>query len=183
MTFASLGRWFNHRTAPVDKPEPVSDLSEAESQFQAGLRFACGKGAAQDYAQAARCYTQAAELNHSLAQFNLAMMYSQGQGMDCDEEKAAMWMLRAAEQGDAGAQYKLGVEGHLTCRGFPVAGTSEARIEALKWVRLSAAQGYRGAGTACEYVSLKMTWEEVAEGGRRAAAFGEARKNNAGTSL
>ena len=44
-------------------------------------------------------------------------------------------------------------------------------IAALKWVRLSAAQGHPGAESACQFVALGMTWEEVAEGGRRAAAF------------
>jgi len=38
-------------------------------------------------------------------------------------------------------------------------------------VRLSAAQGCRGAESACEFVALGMTREEVSEGGRRAAAF------------
>jgi hypothetical protein len=44
-------------------------------------------------------------------------------------------------------------------------------MEALKWLRLSAAQGYRGAESACEFVTLAMTRDQVSEGGRRATAF------------
>jgi TPR repeat protein len=80
-------------------------------------------------------------------------------------------MTRAAKLGDAAAQYKLGVQQHLACRENRRGTVSGARIEALKWVRLSAAQGYRGAASACEFVALPMTREEVAEGGRRVAAF------------
>jgi len=38
-------------------------------------------------------------------------------------------------------------------------------------VRLSAAQGHRDARSACEFVALGMTREEVAESVKRAAGF------------
>ena len=134
-----------------------------------GLRFASGE--AQDYAQAAHWYTLAAEQNHSLAQFNLAVMYGQGQGVARDEAKWLMWMTRAAELGDAGAQYQVGMQRHVTNRKGGEETAPEGRIEALKWVRLSAAQAYRGAERACEFVAMEMTQAEVDEGGRRVAAF------------
>jgi hypothetical protein len=82
-----------------------------------------------------------------------------------------MWLTRASNLGNAAAQYRLGVQQHLACRAGRAESAVEGRIEALKWVRLSAARGYRGAESACEFVALGMTREEVAEGGRRAAAF------------
>ncbi|HWX21428.1 MAG TPA: tetratricopeptide repeat protein [Candidatus Binatia bacterium] len=170
MTLSVLHHWFSRRNAPEtveNQPRP----SEAEAEFMNGVKFATGHGGVQDYAQAARWYGQAAERGHGLAQFNLAMMYGLGQGVLRDEAKSLMWMTRSAELGDAGAQYTLGVRRHLACRSGPRGMVSEGRIEALKWVRLSAAQGYRGAEGACEFVALGMSWEEVDEGGRRAAAF------------
>ncbi len=167
-----LRQWFSRAEArDVEIPEIQEGSAGAEGQFLKGVRFAGGEGNAQDYTQAAHWYGQAAELNHALAQFNLAVMYGQGQGVLRDEAKSLMWMTRAAKLGDAGAQYRLGVQQHRACRESLPGAVSEGRIEALKWVRLSAAQGYRGAENACEFVALGMTLEEVAEGGRRVTAF------------
>jgi len=139
--------------------------------FLRGLSFANGEGIVQDYAQAAQCYTEAALLDHSLAQLNLAALYERGHGVARDETKALMWLTKAANLGNAAAQYRLGVQEHLACRTRRSPSDVDGRIEALKWVRLSAAQGYHGAGNACEFVALAMTREQVAEGGRRAVAF------------
>jgi TPR repeat protein len=172
MALSFLHQWFGRLDGSAKQTvQTQADPSEAEAQFLRGVKFATGQGVVQDYAQAARWYGQAAEQNHGLAQFNLAMMYGQGQGMARDEAKSSMWMRRSAELGDAGAQYTLGVHQHLACRCGQKGAESEGRIEALKWVRLSAAQGYRGAESACEFVALGMTREEVAEGGRRVAVF------------
>jgi TPR repeat protein len=172
MSFSSLRRWINRSTKPgtsltLNPSTPVG----AEELFLKGLSFAHGEGVAQDYAQAAVCYTEAAEQGHSAAQLNLAALYERGQGVTRDEAKALMWLTKAATLGNAAAQYRLGVQEHLACRTRPTGLAVEGRIEALKWVRLSAAQGYRGAENACEFVALGMTREEVAEGGRRVAAF------------
>jgi TPR repeat protein len=126
---------------------------------------------AQDYKQAAQWYAQAAEQNHSLAQLSLATLYGQGRGVARDQAKSLMWLAKAANLGNAAAQYRLGVQQHLLCREDSSGTAAEGRIEALKWVRLSAAQGCPGAEGACEFVALAMTREEVAEGGRRVAAF------------
>ena len=172
MWFMSLSfrrPWVRHHKPLAEETTP--DPSEAEAQFRLGLRFASAEGEAQNYVLAAQWYAKAAAQNHALAQFNLALMYAHGQGIAHDEAKSLAWLTRAAELGDAGAQYKLGVGKHLACRNSPAGTLAETRIEALKWVQLSAAQGYRGADRACEFVTLAMTREEVAEGGRRAATF------------
>lgn len=163
--------WFQ-RLLHVSHPDaneavlPVS--SEAETQFQAGLRCACGEGVRQDYVQAAECYGRAAEQGHVLAQFNLAVMYAHGQGVVRDDARSMVLLTHAAEAGDPGAQYNLGVRQYLTCRDIKKAGASETRIEALKWVRRAAAQGYRGAENACEFVSFGMTMDQVKESSKRA---------------
>jgi hypothetical protein len=172
MSFSSLRRWVNRSTTP--RPEIAPNLSTPvgpEALFLKGLNYATAEGAAQDYSRAAQCYTEAAEQGHGLAQLNLAALYERGQGVTRDEARALVWLTKSAYSGNAAAQYRLGVREHLACRTGRVGSAAEGRIEAFKWVRLSAAQGYRGAESACEFVALGMTREEVAEGGRRATAF------------
>ena len=88
-----------------------------------------------------------------------------------NQAKALTCLTKAANLGNADAQYRLGVQQHLACRTGRPGPAVEGRIEALKWVRLSAAQGCHGAVGAREFVALGMTREEVAESGRRVAAF------------
>lgn len=172
MSFSSLRRWASRSTNSGINLAPNPTLpAGAEELFLKGLSFANGEVVAQDYAQAAACYAGAAEQGHSVAQLNLAALYERGQGVARDEGRARMWLAKAANLGNAAAQYRLGVQEHLVCGTGRAGSTGEGRIEALKWVRLSAAQGYHGAEGACEFVALGMTSEEVAEGGRRVAGF------------
>ena len=172
MSFSSLRRWVHRSTIlnPEIAPEPTAPAG-AEELFLEGLGFANDEGIAHDYARAAACYTQAAKQDHSVAQLNLAALYERGQGVTRDEGMARMWLTKAANLGNAAAQYRLGIQEHLACRTRRAGAAGEGRIEALKWVRLSATQGYRGAESACEFVALTMTRDEVVEGGRRVAAF------------
>jgi TPR repeat protein len=172
MALSFFRRWISRtKTAGVETSEPEAVEGDAQALFLQGVGFATARGEAQDYPRAAKCYAQAAEQNHGLAQFNLGVMYAQGQGVLRDEATSLSWMTRAAEAGDAGAQYNVGIQRHVACRNAQVEEAPERRIEALKWVRLAAAQGYRGAEAACEFVALSMTREEVAEGARRVLAF------------
>lgn len=172
MSFSSIRRWVTRSATSSVRIAPTSSLpTSAEAQFLKGLNFASGHGSAQDYAQAAQCYTEAAVQGHARAQLNLATLYKHGQGVTRDHATALAWLTRSANLGNADAQYRLGVQHHLACRTSRLGSGVEGRIEALKWVRLSASQGCRGALDACEFVALGMTPEEVAESGRRVAAF------------
>lgn len=179
MSLAFFRRWLGTSSpapAETETVPPAAPQDEAEKLFQSGLRSACGIGAGRDYVQAARCYEQAAAKGHSLAQFNLAIMYELGQGLASDPVKARSWMVSAAELGDAGAQFRLGTLEDLLNRAGrrrseEESTTSEHRVESLKWATLAAAQGYRGAQLSCQNITLAMSWEEVAEGVRRAKAF------------
>jgi TPR repeat protein len=113
----------------------------------------------------------AAAQNHSLAQFNLGMMYACGQGVARDDAESTMWFCRAARLGDAGAQFNLGRNCHrASFDGLPEA-MLESKIEAYKWYRLAAAQGYRDSDTASATLVANMTPADVATGNRRVAAF------------
>ena len=164
-------------TGTTETTETRAGHGDAEAQFSLGLKFA-GEGAAHDYAQAAVWYLKAADQSHSLAQFNLGIMYATGQGVPRDEATSMGWMQKAAELGDAGAQHHIGMKLHrASLDGLP--GTaSEFRIQAYKWLQLAAAQGYRSSEAAWAFVALGMTREDVADGGRRIAAFVPARALN-----
>jgi len=172
-------RLFSRPQKPAgETTETRAGHGDAEAQFSLGVKFA-QEGAAQDYAQAAQWYLKAADQSHSLAQFNLGIMYGAGQGVPRDEAKSRVWMQKAADLGDAGAQHSIGVGHHrASLKGLPEA-APESRIQAYKWFRLAAAQGYRGSEAAWAFVSLAMTHEDVADGGRRVAAFVPAQANQA----
>jgi TPR repeat protein len=177
--------WFRNLFSRPQGSDPEMALAgindgDAEAQFGRGLKFASGKGAAQDYMQAAEWYRKAAEQNHSLAQFNLGMMYARGQGVACDPVQSRIWFDKAAQQGDAGAQFNLGDScQRASLERMPV-NASESRIEAYKWFCLAAAQGYKESRTAYITLTLSMTREDVAAGNQRVAAFEVKRPKSSG---
>ncbi len=61
----------------------------------------------QDYAQAIKWFTKAAEQGNTKAQQLVALMYKKGQGVKQDYAQTVKWFTKAAEQGDADAQYSL----------------------------------------------------------------------------
>jgi TPR repeat protein len=159
------------RKPALDNTQAQADQGEAEAQFSLGLKYANGEGSAQDYGRAAEWYLKAAEQSHTLAQFNLGVIYAKGHGVPRDDVRAAVWFRKAAERGDAGAQFNLGRSHHrASLNGSPEAAL-ESRIEAYKWLRLAAEQGYKGSDSARSSVILTMTREEVTEGNSRVTAF------------
>jgi TPR repeat protein len=159
------------RRPDVETAPPAADYGNAEVQFNLGLKFANSEGATPDYAQAAEWYGKAADQNHSLAQFNLGMMYARGQGVARDFIQSRRWFGRAAQQGDAGAQFKLGDSCHHASFEQAPEAASESRIEAYKWYRLAAAQGYKDSEMACSILTINMSRTDVAAGNLRVAAF------------
>jgi TPR repeat protein len=148
-----------------------ADQGDADAQFALGLKYSTARGDLLDFAQAATWYRKAAEQNHAMAQFNLAVMFAQGQGVPQDAAAADTWLRKAAEGGDPAAQFDLGTRCHRVSVSGLQTGGSEFRIEAYKWLRLAAAQGYKNSDMVFERVILDMTREEVTEGNQRAARF------------
>jgi TPR repeat protein len=155
----------------LESTQSKAEHGDAEAQFSLGLKFASGGPAAlEDYTQAAHWYLKAASQNHALAQFNLGLMFADGQGVAQDDAKALMWMRMAALQGDAGAQYHLGLRSRRdSFEGLPK-DALESNLEAYKWFRLAAAQGYRASNAACDSIAIGLTRDQVVEGNHRADA-------------
>jgi TPR repeat protein len=64
-------------------------------------------GVAQDYTEAVRLYSLAAEQGHAGAQYNLGFMFDIGQGVAQDRAEAIRWYRLAAAQGYARAKTNL----------------------------------------------------------------------------
>lgn len=159
--------------APDPEEGPSHTRADAEAghagaQFGLALLLSCGVG---DYAQAAGWYGRAAEQNHRLAQFNLGQMFAQGQGVEQNDATAVMWIRRAAHGGDAAAQFFLADRCNRASHQAADQDAPESRIEAYKWFKLSAAQGYGEALARSDFSTLRMTREEVSEGNRRVTDF------------
>jgi S1-C subfamily serine protease len=97
--------------------------------------YSQGQGVPRDSAEAAKWYTQAAELGLAEAQYALAALYSTGDGVPLDPSEAVKWYSKAAEQGNALAQYALAIC-YSTGNGVP----KDAK-EAATWYAKAAEQG------------------------------------------
>ena len=90
------------------------------------------------------------------AQYDLGLMYDQGQGVQQSDAKALEWYERAARQGEPRAQYNLGLM-YLNGQGVP-----PDVVQAYYWINLSANRGNVHARDARNYVSEKMSTEQLA---------------------
>lgn len=157
--------------AVLQSMRAAAESGDVEAQFSLGLRCCVQEGEGRDLEQGVRWYTKAAEQDHLLAQLNLGKMFAAGEGVAQDSVAAENWMRRSAEGGDAGAQYALGFKRRMDSLDLDSKGRGESRIEAYKWLTLSAEQGYHRAAAACEQVNLGMSQLEVDDGNRRVAEF------------
>ena len=118
------------RSADYDRLKQAAlQRQEAEQIYQRAFACHYGLGQAQDYAEAARLYLEAAGHGHSRAQTNLGMMYYNGQGMAADSAQAAHWFEAAAGQGDTVAQY------NLACLYYHGEGVPRDAAAACRWLQ------------------------------------------------
>jgi TPR repeat protein len=110
-----------------------------------------------DYSRAVEELRDLAERGEARAQYDLGLLYDKGQGVPQNDKEAFHWYHRAAEQDDARAQYNLGL---MYANGQ---GVQQNYLEAYYWINRSAAQGNKHALEARNYLSEKMTVEQLAE--------------------
>lgn len=93
--------------SPALAKTTVSNATVADSTTQSQVEewFDLGWEAdeRQDYKEAFKWYSKAANQGYAVAQYNLGVMYQYGYGVRQDYQKAIEWYLRAANQGDADA--------------------------------------------------------------------------------
>ncbi len=109
----------------------LADAGNAEAQYSLGKMCATGKGAPQDFAEAAKWFRKAAEQGHADAQASLSSAYDSGLGVPKDEDEAMKWFRKAAERGHAGSQVKLGFA-YMNGKGVP-----KDEVEAYAWFNIS----------------------------------------------
>src|SRR5262245_28909972 len=107
------------------------------------------------------------------AQYDLGLMYDQGQGVPQSDAKAKEWYERAADQGEPRALYNLGLM-YLNGQGVP-----PDLVKAYYLISLSANRGNVHARDARDYISEKMSTEQIEEGKRLVQDYEEkaAQKN------
>ena len=101
------------------------------------------------------------------AQYDLGLMYDQGQGVPQSDAKAREWYERAAEQGEPRALYNLGLM-YLNGQGV-----QPDLVQAYYLISLSANRGNVHARDATDYVRVKMSAEQIADGNRRVLKYEE----------
>jgi TPR repeat protein len=78
------------------------------SQNNLGVMYAEGQGVPQDYKEAAKWYTKAAEQGNASAQWVLANMYHEGTGVLEDYVEAYKWAILTVNGTDADSQADAG---------------------------------------------------------------------------
>ena len=68
-----------------------------EAQVNLGICYNQGLGVPQDYAEAIKWFTSAAEADHPAGKMNLAISYYEGEGVEQNKEKAVALLTEAAE--------------------------------------------------------------------------------------
>ena len=112
-------------------PEEVVTCADAQECFNTGLKYYNS----QNYSEAFRWYSKAADQGNVEAQKALASMYYGGKGVNPDYAETLKWNRKAADQGDAEAQKRLGL---MYYNGI---GVTEDLAEATNWYRKSSDQG------------------------------------------
>ena len=113
-----------------------------------------------DYGKAVADVEFLAHGGEARAQYDLGLMYDKGVGVPQSDSKAMQWYERAAEQGESRAEYNLGLM-HLNGQGV-----SPDLVKAYYWISLSAGHGNSRALDARDYVTERMSAEQLAEGKR-----------------
>jgi len=131
--------------------------------------FKKGKNAysIEEYREAIRWYSKAAEQDHAKAQHELGLMYARGEGVTKDYTEAARWCRKSAERGNAEAQYRVGL---AYASGL---GVAKDVAEAATWYQQAAERGHGeaqlalgknyhfGTGVAQDQVAAYM-WLDIA---------------------
>ncbi len=82
--------------AALKEWRPLAEQGNTDAQYNLGVLYNHGWGAAQNYAASAKWYRLAAEQGHADAQYNLGVLYDHGWGVAQDYVQAHMWFNLAA---------------------------------------------------------------------------------------
>jgi localization factor PodJL len=159
--------------------------------YEIGIRFAEGRGVAQNFEEAIRWLDAAARGGVAPAQYRLGSLYEKGQGVKKDREAARKLYVAAAEKGNGKAMHNLavlyaeGLEGksdyQMASQWFRKAadhgvsdsqynlgilyargiGVEQNLAESYKWFALAAAQGDVDAAKKREDVAARLDQQSL----------------------
>lgn len=101
--FSELGLASKPQTAEMWYRRAVETTGRADARNRLGVLL----DRSRRYAEARKCYAQAAAEGLRLAQFNLAMLYRRGQGVERSDAEAMHWLRQAASEGDGIALWHM----------------------------------------------------------------------------
>lgn len=113
----------------------AANKGDPGAAFEIGIRYAEGRGVAQDYTTAAKWYERAAQNGIVPATFRLGTLYEKGLGLKKDVDAARRYYQDAAEKGSAKAMHNLAV---LDADG---GGAGPNYKSASQWFRKAAERG------------------------------------------
>lgn len=82
----------------ASNPQTLTHYMSLHTQ---GVNHELGRGALQDFAKAAKWYSEAARLGYADAQNDLAKLYDDGRGVPQDNVQAYFWYSLAANRGNS----------------------------------------------------------------------------------
>ncbi len=86
------------KVMPLDVIVTMADSGEKNAIYTLAVLSESGEGIPQDFVQAYRGHTSAANQNHSHAQVHLALCYAHGRGVPQDLDLAIHWLTLSATQ-------------------------------------------------------------------------------------
>lgn len=144
-----------------------ADSGVPGAQFEAGLRYADGRGVGRDLPMAARWFEKAAQQGLAPAAYRLGSLYEKGLGVARDPAKAIDWYRKAADAGNIRAMHNLAVllaEGVIGKADYPAASSwfTKAAQAGVRDSQFNLAILYaRGLGVA-QNLSQSYTWFAIA---------------------
>lgn len=67
----------------------LAEQGDADAQYSLGVRYFCGHGVRQDYAEAAKWFRKAAEQGHATGQYYIANAYYHGRGVPRNQAESS----------------------------------------------------------------------------------------------
>jgi TPR repeat protein len=109
----------------------LADDGDPAAQFAIGAHYATGEEVEQNYSEAVRWFSSAAEQGHVVAQATLGAYYWAGRGVAQDLGKAYYWSILAQAGGDEASKYRVAVLASRMTRSQVIA----AQQEANDWIK------------------------------------------------
>lgn len=144
-------------TTALAEWQGLAEAGDPNACYGMGLLFGNGFGVDMNDEQALKWYGIAAEKGHAEARYSLGIMHQNGWGVPIDEELGMKWYLLAADQGIVGAQLALG---RVYALDFS---EKYDPVRAYKWFSLATLFGDIDAKTKLEFLSSRMSPEQIGE--------------------